>query len=86
MVKQALSGEIWGEVPRWGRSPAVKAYRGALGSGESGIEFWAFQEPDSPYGPRQYWSTVGPYVTIDQETEVAKLSVVFARITQDLVR
>jgi hypothetical protein len=84
-VRQVLSGEIWGKAPRWGRSPAVKAYRGPLKDSESGIEFWAFQEPDSPYGPRPYWSIAGPYVTIDPDTETAKLSVAFARITQDLI-
>jgi hypothetical protein len=84
-LKQVLSGEIWGKRPRWGISPAVKAYRGSLSEGDSGIEFWSFQEPDTQYGPRIHWSTEGPYVTIDDETETARLSVAFVRITQDIV-
>ena len=44
-VRQALSGEVWGEVPRYGFTPTVEAYPGELKEGETGIEFWAFQPP-----------------------------------------
>jgi hypothetical protein len=85
VVKQIMSGEIWGRPPSWGGSPAVKAYPGALGEGDSGIEFWSFQSPDSPTGPRAYWRTAGPSVTVDKASDLAKLRVAFVRITQDLL-
>jgi len=84
VVKQLLSGEIWGYTPSWGGSAAAKAYAGALGEDASGIEFWTFQTPDSPQGPRVYWRTAGPFVTIDQAKDVVRLRVAFVRITQDL--
>ncbi len=83
-VKQVLSGEIWGKRARFGLSPAVKAYVGPLPSGVSGIEFWSFEAPDRPHGPRGHWSIPGPHVKVDPEIEIVKLSVVFARVTQDL--
>lgn len=85
VVKQLLSGEIWGRPARWGYSPTVKAYAGALTAGESGIEFWSFQRPASPHAHRVYWRTGGRFVTIDHSNEVAKLQVAFVRITQDLL-
>ena len=51
-VRQVLSGELWGRPPAWGGEPAVKAYAGSLPDGASGVEFWAFQAPDAPYGPQ----------------------------------
>jgi hypothetical protein len=85
-LKQILSGEVWGEIPRWGISPTVEAIPGMLPDDVSGIEFWSFQEPDRPVGPRSHWSQEGPFVTIDKTEEMAKLSVVFARISQDLAK
>lgn len=81
VLKQLLSGEVWGKTAQFGRSPAVKAYRGPLSEGESGIEFWTFQEPDRPHGSRSHWSRGGDFVTI--EGEFAKLSVIFVRVTQE---
>jgi hypothetical protein len=80
-----MSGEIWGRPARWGHSPTVKAYVGALTPGETGIEFWSFQAPDTAAGRRAYWRTRGPFVTIDDVTDTAKLHVAFVRITQDLL-
>lgn len=85
VVKQLLSGELWGRPASWGGSPMVKAHRGALERGERGIEFWSFQAPDTPAGPRIYWRTPGPYVTVDSDEETAKLKVAFVRVTQDLL-
>lgn len=84
VVKQLMSGELWGRPASWGGTPAVKAYPGSLGPVASGIEFWSFQAPDSPVGPRAYWRTAGPFVTIESASEVARLKVAFVRITQDL--
>jgi hypothetical protein len=84
VVKQMLSGEIWGLPPSWGGSPAVKAFAGSLPEGASGVEFWAFQPPDVPYGPRSYWRSAGKYLTVDLELVLFKLRVAFVRITQDL--
>lgn len=84
VVKQLLSGELWGLPASWGGSPAVKAHSGALGPVASGIGFWAFQAPDTPAGPRVYWRTNGPFVTIDAASDVARLKVAFVRLTQDL--
>ncbi len=84
-VRQLLSGEVWGKCEPFGLLPKVKAYRGPLREGDSGVEFWAFQAPDHPHGPRGHWSSPSKYVTIDHETETAKLSVAFVRVTQDLL-
>jgi hypothetical protein len=81
VLKQLLSGEVWGKTAQFGLSPAVKAYRGPLSEEESGIEFWTFQEPDRPHGTRSHWSKEGDFVTI--EGEFAKLSVIFVRVTQE---
>jgi hypothetical protein len=84
IVKQLLSGEVWGRPPRWGGGPQVKAYRGGLPDAASGFEFWAFQAPDNQFGPRALWYSAGPYVAIEPEDEVVKLQIAFVRITQDL--
>jgi hypothetical protein len=85
VVNQVLSGEVWGRAPSWGGSPAVKAYPGALRAGDSGIEFWAFQPPDSPAGPRAYWRTTGPFLALDEANDLVMLQVAFVRVTQDLL-
>lgn len=79
-----LSGEVWGLPSGWGGSPAVKAYAGSLPKGASGVEFWAFQPPDAPHGPRSYWRTAGEFLTVDGDVAVVKLQIAFVRITQDL--
>lgn len=86
-VAQALSGEIWGEVPRFGVRPAVQAYARPLRAGESGIEFWAFEAPSTRFGPRPYWSLPGPHLIVELKCgrEIAKLRVAFVRVTQDLL-
>jgi hypothetical protein len=86
-VAQALSGEIWGEIPQHGVRPAVQAYGRPLRGGESGIEFWAFAAPDTRFGPRPYWQRPGPHLVVEHEDgrEVAKLRVAFVRVTQDLL-
>jgi hypothetical protein len=83
VVKQMLSGEIWGYPASWGGTPAVKAYYGELDATEDGIEFWSFQAPEAPHAHRVYWRTTGPFVTIDDSNNIAKLQVV--RITQNLL-
>ena len=85
VIKQLMTGQIWGRPTRWGDSPAVKAYAGALTPGDTGIEFWSFQAPDTPAGRRAYWRTDGPFVTIDKTNDLARLHVAFVRITQDLL-
>jgi len=81
VMKQLLSGEVWGKTARFGLVPAVKAYRGGLPEGMAGIEFWTFEEPDRPVGPRHHWTEDGENVTVEED--FAKLSVVFARVTQE---
>jgi hypothetical protein len=85
VVLQLLSGEIWGRTPRYGLSPAVQAYNGPLPDGRSGIEFWAFQAPDSPWGPRIHWRTLGEFVMAAPQPDTVRLKVAFVRITQDLI-
>ena len=84
MVKQLLSGELWGYAPSWGGSPQVKGYARALDEGDSGFEFWAFQAPDVRHGPKGLWYSPGPYVTIDEMQVVVKLKIAFVKVTQDL--
>jgi len=85
VVLQVLSGEIWGRPASWGGSPAVKAHRGALPAGIAGIEFWAFQAPDTPWGPRMYWREPGEFVSAARQADTVVLKVAFVRITQDLI-
>jgi hypothetical protein len=84
MVKQLLSGELWGRAPRSGGLPRAKAYPRRLPHGASGFEFWAFQAPDIRYGARRFWYSAGPYLAIDVSHEVVRLQIAFVRITQDL--
>lgn len=83
LVKQVLSGELWGRAPRFGGAPSVKAYRFALPDGISGFEFWSFAEPDSD-GPRVSWRLSKPFVFVDTAEEVVKLKLAFVKVTQDL--
>jgi len=82
--KQLESGEIWGRKPSWGGSAAVKAFPGSLKGTDRGIEFWSFQAPDTPAGPRIYWRSDGPFVTVDAGSDTARLQVAFVRIRQDV--
>lgn len=84
LERQLRSGEIWGRAARFAATPAVKAYPGRLEPGERGIEFWTFQEPCHPHGPRIYWRSIGLYLHEDPEAEVVKLQVAFGRVTQEL--
>jgi hypothetical protein len=84
LVRQLRSGEIWGRAPSWGGSPAVKAYKGRLTASAEGIEFWSFQEPDTPEGPRIYWRRPSEFLALDALDGVAKLKVAFVRVSQDL--
>jgi hypothetical protein len=82
---QLVSGEIWGKIPRPGISPAVQAYSGPLDATDSGIEFWAFALPDFLWGPINRWSKGGQYVTIDSQSETAKLNVAISKVSADLL-
>jgi hypothetical protein len=84
LAHQLRSGEIWGRAPSWGGSPAVKAYKGRLASSAKGIEFWSFQAPDTPEGPRIYWRSTSEFLALDGIDGVAKLKVSFVRVSQDL--
>ena len=85
IVKQVLSGELWGKPPRFGRdTPQAKGYRGSLPEGNEGFEFWAFQPPDSYAGPHARWWTPGTDLTLDSTLEVVKLKIAFVKITQSL--
>lgn len=83
LVKQVLSGELWGYPPLSGGAARVKAYRDALPDGQSGFEFWAFAEPDN-WGPRVFWRVAKPFVDVDTGEDVVKLKLAFVKITQDL--
>jgi GNAT superfamily N-acetyltransferase len=45
IVKQLLSGELWGRPPRYGGSAQAKAYRGQIPMNGKGFEFWSFGLP-----------------------------------------
>jgi hypothetical protein len=83
VVKQVLTGELWGHAPRYGGAPCVKAYPDGLPGGASGVEFWSFAEPDI-VGPRVYWRMAKPFVLVDTVQDVVKLELAFVKITQDL--
>jgi hypothetical protein len=83
LIKQVLSGELWGSVPTWGGPPYVKAIAGALDKDSSGFEFWAFQPPSNG-GPKPQWRWPGPYVVVDSQLDIVKLQIAFVRVSQDL--
>jgi hypothetical protein len=83
LIRQVLSGELWGHSPLHGGAACVKAYRNELPEGQSGFEFWSFAEPDS-WGPRVFWRTAKPFVVVDTGQDVVKLKLAFVKITQDL--
>jgi hypothetical protein len=83
LVKQVLTGELWGRAPRYGGDPCVKAYRDGLPDGVSGVEFWSFAKPDN-WGPRVMWRTAKPHVVVDTGQDIVKLKIAFVKITQDL--
>lgn len=84
MVKQLLSGELWGEAARFGIEPAAKAYRGALPAGDEGFEFWAFDAPDGAHGVPVYWREPSENLVIDGSLGVAKLKIAIVLVTQSL--
>lgn len=87
VVKQALSGEVWGMKVNGLVSPVVEAYGGPLKPDERGIEFYAFARPSSRWG-RPKWLVAGPALRIDTDAEgreIAKLQVAFVKITQELL-
>ena len=84
MVKQLLSGELWGEAGRYGLEPAAKAYRGALPVGNEGFEFWAFDAPDGVHGTPVYWRRPSENLVIDDRLGVAKLKIAIVLVTQSL--
>jgi hypothetical protein len=91
--KQLVSGEVWGCPSVYsGDEPFAKAYMGPLPDGESGIEFYAFSEPDKRWG-RPEWrvSRLGPdgerlvYRERDATLgDVVKLKVAITRVTQGI--
>jgi hypothetical protein len=83
LIRQVLTGELWGLAPRTGGDPRVKAFRGSLPDDQSGFEFWAFAAPDD-FGPRVFWRSPRRYVTVDTGENVVKLQLAFVKITQDL--
>ena len=87
MIKQILSGELWGRRPSFGGDARAKAYNGSLPENASGFEFWAFTPPDNyqPQGPN-YWRNPSTYVEVgvDDEGDVVKLRLAFVKVTQDL--
>jgi hypothetical protein len=84
IVRQVLSGEVWGRAPRYGGAPQAKAYRGELPAPEQGFEFWSFQSPDNNYGPHAIWHKRGDFLVVDGNLGLVKLKIAFVRITQSL--
>jgi hypothetical protein len=75
---QRRSGELWGYTARGGRFPEVKAYRGPLPAGATGLEFRAPVVPGHTFGREVRWSVEhkirSPYLW---EDGVAKMKVQF---------
>jgi RHS repeat-associated protein len=81
---QQESGELWGKAPRYGRTPAVQAFRGPLPAGVAGIEFATPVRPDSDGGALVYWSSGRPDVETFELNgeEYAKIPIVVTKNTQ----
>ena len=84
LVKQLLSGELWGAPGRWDGRPKAKAYRGPLPPDAQGFEFWAFAAPDTLHGAPAHWYETGEFLLEDSRLEVVKLKIAFVKITQSL--
>lgn len=82
LEKQLASGELWGKPRRHGLFPAVKAHAGALPTGEQGVEFWTFQPPSDPWGPRLFWREAGQCVVIDTSKQIARLEIAISKGSQ----
>ena len=77
------SGELWGRAPRGSDIPAVQAYNGHLPDGRDGFDFYAFAEPDSPYGPIAHWRKRDDD-SVRGDDEWAKVNVVIRLVRQDI--
>jgi hypothetical protein len=84
IVRQLLSGELWGKAARFSDEASAKAYRGSLPPDEEGFEFWSFQPPDNQHGPRAYWRKLGDFLVAADNVHVVKLKIAFVTITQSL--
>ncbi|WP_249011263.1 hypothetical protein [Conexibacter sp. DBS9H8] len=84
IVKQVLSGELWGEPPVFGLDPAAQAHRGRLPPSDRGFEFWSFQAPDNWNGPQVFWRKLGEFLVPADNLDVVKLSIAFVKIAQSL--
>lgn len=84
MVRQLLSGELWGRRGRYGSEPAAKAYRGPLPADAEGFQFWAFQPPDNEHGHVVFWARPGGYLESADNLELVKLKIAFVKVTQSL--
>jgi hypothetical protein len=80
-MKQMVSQEIWGGIPRNGYEPKVQAYVGSLPTNTIGIEFTTEVPPDMgcPKG-QAFWS--GDREGVRVEDDFAKISVTITRCTQ----
>jgi hypothetical protein len=80
--RQEESGELWGQVPRYGYlDPVVQAYDGLLPMGVRGIEFVTDVEPDAGSMPgRADWR--GPRDGVVIEDGVAKIRIRMTKNTQ----
>lgn len=82
----AQSGELWGQPAHHifrSDIPKVKAYRGALPEGASGVEFTAAVAPDAGSVPGQpTWS--GPRAGVQVDGDFAKIKITVLRIVPPL--
>jgi hypothetical protein len=79
--QQEESGEIWGRAPRGRPWPAVKAFRGSLGDGQRGVEFYTNVSPDAPNRGQNYW-TPAFNEGVRLEDGYAKIDCVIVKNTQ----
>lgn len=80
-AQQERTREIWGQIPRGGAWPKVKAYVGRLPPGIRGIEFETDVTPDAGCPPGQaFWS--GPRAGVVIEGDYVKIKVRVTKNTQ----
>jgi hypothetical protein len=72
---QRESGELWGKVARSGVLPQAKAFRGALGAHDHGVEFFSEEPPDLGRFGYLTWSPGRRGVWLDGEYAKIRIKV-----------
>jgi len=83
-AKMAKNGQLWGRGRIGSGILAVLAFPGPLPGDASGIEFFSFIEPNTPWGSEPTWYSP-PHGQAWEHDGWAKIEVVIKRATEDCI-